>query len=328
MSYVIQKQREVNAIVYEHYGGILPKGCVTIIAGQGSSGKSTLLCYLAEHFSSEAKVVLVSNEEDAGIIRGRLNDDGQVDIISFSANEGHAKITKEDVLEIIDLYDIIFVDSLVTLNGGKDINKSGTAEALLSPFIGKVVGTNKSLVFLHHTNKGGGDSLQDMVSGSERLVSGVRHCRLVLNDRLNNRRFLAMSKDNTGLPLTNYEIIAAQKTLGCSATIVVTDLVSTTEDMDKIVYMNTRAAKIKLWDKELAKMEKTDPPAVIQRVLKHFSGRTITPSDVQELGVNEYKYFSDAVTKNGDKWVVREKANTFVTYKFTEDALDWLTFHS
>lgn len=332
MSVNIVEAKDIEPAFYEHYGGLFPKGALSIIAGQGGSGKSTLLCYLAETLSSEAKTVIVSNEEDAGVIRSRLSAGSRVGIASFSTNLEHTKITKQDLLEIIGLYDLVLVDSLVTFNDNKDINKAGTAEAFLAPLVAKVVGTDKAVVLLHHTTKGGGETLQDMVSGSERLVSGVRQCRILINDKLHNRRFLGISKDNTGADWTNYEVISkAQFATSGSVVVGIERLVPTQEDMDKIVYMNSRAAKIKKWDKEMyasASDDKIeDPPVVIQRVLEKTRARATTPSGLKALGENEYKYFLSAISRSKEKWVQKKKEGRQVVYHFTELAQEWYALH-
>lgn len=331
MSYRVLSKQEIEPEFYEHYCGIIPKGGLTMIAGQGGSGKSTFLCWLAEYLSREGKTIIVSNEEDASIISSRLSENANVDIASFSENYEAMKIELSDLFELIDAYDIVLIDSLVTFNEGKDINKAGTAEAFLFPFIAKVVGTNKAVVFLHHTNKGGGNTLQDMVSGSERLVSGVRNCRILINDKMHNRRFFAFSKDNTGLEEIHYEIISKEKETKNGAKVWIVDrLVETNEDMDKIAYMNSRNAKIKQWDKEMSaetdKIEppKETPPSAIARILENAAGEELTPTMIRGLGGHEYQYFINSVRKTGDKWVVREKNGREVTYKWTERALEWL----
>lgn len=328
MSFKILELEEIEAKEYEHYGGnMIPKGCLSILAGQGKAGKSTFMCYLAERLYTEGKTVIVSNEEDAGIIKSRFRPHSKVSIVSFSSNPDASKIKKEDLLEIIDSYDIILVDSMITFNEGKDLNKSGTAEAFLAPFISKVVGTNKSIVFLCHTNKGNGNSLKDMISGSERITSGARHCKVLLLDERNGKRFVADVKDNTGLPEgIKYEIVSERKG---EKTVIVKELIPTDEDLDKIVYLNSRDAKIKKWNKELfskdAKEKKEKLPLSIQRVLKSCGGEEIDPSYVvNELGENERIYFSEQIKKTGNKWVTKTKKGRQVTYHWTEEALEWL----
>lgn len=329
MSFRVLKQSEVEPTFYEHYGQLIPKGAVSIIAGTGGSGKSTFLCWLASYLSHEGKTVIVSNEEAAGVISSRFELDTDVDIISFSENYDSMKIELSDMEEIIERYDIVLVDSLITFNEGKDINKSGTAEAFLSPFVAKVVRTDKAIVFLHHTNKGGGNSRQDMVTGSERLVSGVRHCDLLVWDKINDRRFFIPAKDNTGLEGIDYEVFSREKDLGNGRIIKVVDrLVETKEDVDKIIYLNSRNAKIKQWDKEMfaraAEEKAPTPPASIARVLRFVEGKDTTPDTVKSISENEYKYFNNSVKKTGDEWVVKDKNAGKVTYKWTEKALEWL----
>lgn len=316
---------------YGYYDGLIPKGCVTIIAGQGASGKSTLMCFLASTLERVAKTLIVSNEEPSGIISSRVGKYSNVTIASFTNQPDNRKITKEEVLQALEDYDLIFVDSLVTFNEGKDINKSGTAEEFLTPFVRAVANSEKAIVFLHHTNKGGGDSLQDIVSGSERLVSGVRHCKIVINDQIHERRFLCVVKDNTNMKSTNLEILSEELVFpdGGSMT-VVRKLVPTTVDMEKIIYENSKASKIKKWDREIFAERKTqnileNPPESIKRVLKHFGTDGVLLQDVKkELGENEYAYFCAAMKRTGEKWAKKVKNGREVAYKWTDLALEWL----
>ena len=316
---------------YGYYDGMIPKGCVTIIAGQGASGKSTLMCYLASTLERVARVLIVSNEESFGIIASRVGKYSGVKIASFTQQPDNRKITKEEILQALeDDFDLVFVDSLITFNDGKDINKSGTAEEFLTPFVRAVANSDKAIVFLHHTNKGGGDSLQDIVSGSERLVSGVRHCKIVINDQMHGRRFLCVVKDNTNMKSTNLEIISEELVFpdGGSMT-VVKKLVPTTVDMEKIIYENSKASKIKKWDREIFAEQKEkvieEPPESVKRVLLHFGEREVALQDVKtEMGENEYKYFGTVMNHSKGKWADRIKSGGEVTYKWTEKALEWL----
>lgn len=328
---ITNKSKEGENENYGYYDGMIPKGCVTIIAGQGASGKSTLMCYLASTLERVAKTLIVSNEEPFGIIASRVGKYSDVDIASFTQQPDNQKITKYDLLQSLEDYDLVFADSLVTFNEGKDINKAGTAESFLSDFVRAVANSDKAIVFLHHTNKGGGDSLQDIVSGSERLVSGVRHCKIVINDQMHGRRFLCVVKDNTNMKSTNLEILSEELVFpdGGSMT-VVKKLVPTTVDMEKIIYENSRASKIKRWDKEIfaergAQRTIEEPPESIKRVLKHFGGEGVVLQDVKkELGENEYAYFGSTMKKTGNKWAEYSKNGREVTYKWTEKALEWL----
>lgn len=332
----ISRTRDITLENYGYYDGMIPKGCVTIIAGQGASGKSTLMCYLASTLERVAKTLIISNEEPEGIIASRVGQYSNVGIASFTGQIDNRKLTKDDLLEALEDYDLVFADSLITFNEDKDINKAGTAESFLTPFVRAVANSDRALVFLHHTNKGGGDSLQDIVSGSERLVSGVRHCKVVINDQMHGRRFLCVVKDNTNMRATNLEIIAEKQVFpdGGSMT-VVKELVPTTIDMEKIIYENSKASKIRRWDKEIfaetkeqVKTTPPSPPVSIARVLLASNGEDMTTGKVRALGANEYKYFVTSVRKTGVTWVTKERDSKRVTYKWTPQALAWLNWKS
>lgn len=325
---ITNKSKEGKSENYGYYDGMIPKGCVTIIAGQGASGKSTLMCYLATTLERVAKTLIVSNEEPFGIIASRVGKYSDVDIASFTQQPNNRKITREELIHSLEDYDLVFVDSLITFNGGKDINKSGTAEEFLEPFVRAVANSEKAIVFLHHTNKGGGDSLQDIVSGSERLVSGVRHCKIVINDQMHERRFLCVVKDNTNMKSANLEIISEELVFpdGGSMT-VIKKLVPTTVDMEKIIYENSKASKIKRWDKEIfaerrkGKILET-PPMSIQKVLLASNGEDVDRAFVDNMGA--YSAWNSSLSRSGTKWVTKTKVGTRVTYHFTDLAKEWL----
>ena len=195
--------------VYDFFDGIIPKGCVTLLAGQGESGKTTLACYMADTISRNAKVAFFEAEESENYLVSRLDPETSVCVAHLK--NGQMQFTTESIIKSLEKFDIIFVDSLRSLAGGKDINRASVAEKFLLPFINATKDTEKSIVFLAHTNKGNQDSIQDMISGSERLVSAVRHCKVVINDRLNGRRFLTIAKDNTNAKRIDYEILSHEK---------------------------------------------------------------------------------------------------------------------
>lgn len=332
MAYKAIEAKDVKAEEYEHFGGnLLPKGCLSILAGSGGAGKSVFMCYLAERLCTEGRVAIVSNEEEASKIKTRLSEDAKITIISFSSNPDNSKLTKEDLLDIVDNYDIVFFDSLITISSDGDLNKASSVESLLSPFISKLAGTNKALMILHHTNKGNASSLKDMVSGSERVTSGVRHCKVLIWDERGDRRFLVNVKDNTGLPWgLKYELLSEKRD---EKTTVFIDMVPTEEDMDKIVYLNSEKFKIKMWEKEYKEEKKEESdgstksqlPPSLQRVLKSSNGEDITPNDIiSNLGEHEYIYFTNQLRRTGNKWVTKTKNGRQVTYHWTEEAIEWL----
>lgn len=322
----IMDKKDIKPRVYDFFDGIIPKGCITLLAGQGGSGKTTLACYLADSISYNAKVLFIECEESEHFISARLSPESKVKIAMLEENE--LQYTTEQVLKVLPEFDIIFIDSLRSLAGGKDINKASVAEQFLLPFIKATKGSEKSIVFLAHTNKGSQDSLQDMISGSERLSSGVRHCKIVINDKLSGRRFLTIAKDNTNCDPSDFEIISNEKTFeDQSGSIwVVSRLHKTLVDIEEIIIRNSRKFKEDLVRKKLSlenqnKREEIIPKS-IREVLLASSGE---PVDSTFISLHsKIISWGDALRRTGEIWVTKTRDGRRVTYHWTEKALNWL----
>lgn len=323
----IKKASEIETKLYDFWQGVIPKGCVTLLAGDSGSGKTTLACYFAEVISRNAKVLFIELEEDIGILRSRFDYYTKVD---FAApDEESPTLTPQEVAKLLENYDIIFVDHLRALAGGRNINKAEKALEVLSPLTQAVRGTDKSIVLLAHTNKGLGDTLKDAVAGSAALVDLVRHCKIVVKDDSEGRRFLAVAKDNTNCDTTPYEIIANDKEIaGQSGFIkIVTKLIPTTVDLDEIIIRNSRKFKKEMMLKKkqgtpLKYLSAEDVPKAIKEVLLASDGKDVTSTFIE----NHSKIVSwqSALRKTGEKWVTKTKDGRQVTYHWTEEALEWL----
>lgn len=313
----------------------IPKGCIVLLVGAGGSGKSTFMSWLAERVCNEqCRVAILSNEEEAGIIAARSDPFSRVTIASRFDEDINRKITTEDIVDTLEDYEVLFVDSLRTVTD-LDLRYSQNVEKAFDPFLKAVSGTNKTIVFLHHPNKGGGDTLQDIVSGSERLVSGVRHCDLTIKDDVGEQRLITVAKTNCFKddPVANHSfvIVPTTRTLeGGETVVVVSKLVPFLGDIEEIIYRNSQKAKQKKWDKKIyAEMnegkETEIPPASMQRVLLSCRGKDINPEYITtQIGNNEYNYFTQQIKKTGEKWVTKTKDGKEVTYHFTDLAKEWL----
>lgn len=311
----------------------IPKGCIVLLVGAGGSGKSTFMSWLAERVCNEqCRVAILSNEEEAGVIAARSDPFSRVTIASRFDKDINRKITTQDIVDTLEDYEVIFVDSLRTVTD-LDLRYSQNVEKVFDPFLKAVSGTNKTIVFLHHPNKGGGDTLQDIVSGSERLVSGVRHCDLTIKDDIGDQRLITVAKTNClkDDPVANHSfvIVPTTRTLeGGETVVVVSKLVPFQGDIEEIIYRNSQKAKQKKWDKkllsELREQNKVveTPPAAIQRVLLKFSGESIVRNDIIAMG--EGQNWDGAIRRTGTKWVTKTKVGTRVTYHFTDLAKEWL----
>lgn len=323
----IIKGSEVKPKLYDFWQGVIPKGCVTLLAGEGGSGKTTLACYFAETISRNAKVLFAEYEEDENYLKSRFDYYTKVDFAV--ADENTPLPTTEEIVELLQDYDIIFVDNLRTLAGGKNINKAEKALEVLSPLTNAVKGTEKSIVLLAHTNKGMGDTLKDAVAGSAALVDLVRHCKIVVKDELEGRRFLAVAKDNTNCDSTPYEIIANDKEIEGQAGYikVVTKLIPTTVDLDEIIIRNSRKFKREMMlkrkqNKPLRELSYEDVPKAIKEVLLASEGEDVTSIFVENH--SNIQSWQSALRKTGTRWITKTKNGRQVTYHWTDEALEWL----
>ena len=149
-----------------------PQGEVSLIAGMGGAGKTYMAIYLAMKFCNlyPAKKCLLWLTEDAeAIFTERLNyisRNYQMPIpqnlfVEFNnpapimeKQYGQIKKTKEynELMEYILNYDLIFLDPLGNFNPfGANDNKEN--RYFINSFREKITKSNKSIVFLHHTNK-------------------------------------------------------------------------------------------------------------------------------------------------------------------------------
>lgn len=323
---------EAKPKMWEFYdSNFVPKGKVILLAGQGGSGKSTFMSWLADRISSESvRVLIVSNEEDTGILAARANPFTEVTFASSKDDNESKNITREEIIEELANFDVIFVDSLRTVVKG-DLRHSHIVEEELTPFIQAVAGTEKSIVLLTHTNKGGGDSIQDMINGSERLVSCVRHCNLTINDRIGNRRFITIAKTNDPSGRTvnkTFSINPIEREVLGEKILVVNNITPFDEDIDLILYANSSKGKMQRYHKLLFNSDTTsdrkNPPKVIMDVLIACNGKTTNVDFVKKNC--SYSSWVQTLCKpnNKDRWVVRKKRGTFVEYEWTKESLNWL----
>lgn len=276
----------------------IPKGCVTLLAGQGGSGKSTFMSWLADEVASDnCRVGIISNEEDKGILAARCRMGSRVRLASSQFKGTTGRFKSEDVLNALNDVEIIFIDSLRTITE-YDLRRSENVEKILLPLVNAVVETEKSIVLLTHTNKSGGETLQDMVSGSERLVSGVRHCNLTINDKIGDRRFVSVTKTNCFGEQKTFTYVINPMLIDIKGTkmTVVKNIAPFYDDIEQIVYNNSSKGKQQRYHKLLYGDKNEDRVPNVIKVLKqeYDLGDKFTLEDVKTCGDKNafYKYYN------------------------------------
>lgn len=205
----------------------IPLGTITIISAQGGTGKTWIVVQVALKFILEnpnKKVFLWLSEDLESIVKHRMNSVCS-DILDTKLDDRFKNITTTDTApqpllerdkgvykmsyrfeqlkaELKD-YDLIVLDPLLAFYGA-DENDNSQARLFMQPFMNWCKETNKSVVFLHHSNKGDNSSTR----GAGAFVDASRVCyevnKVYQKDKksldLNSLhlRDIKLSKDNYG----------------------------------------------------------------------------------------------------------------------------------
>lgn len=211
----------------------IPLGTITIISAQGGTGKTWIVVQVALRFILEnlnKKVFLWLSEDLESIVKHRMNSVCS-DILDTKLDDRFKNITTTDTApqpllerdkgvykmsyrfeqlkaELKD-YDLIVLDPLLAFYGA-DENDNSQARLFMQPFMNWCKETNKSVVFLHHSNKPTGDNILSKTRGAGAFVDASRVCYEVskvyqkdkksLDLDLNSLhlRDIKLSKDNYG----------------------------------------------------------------------------------------------------------------------------------
>ena len=173
----------------------IPLGTITIISAQGGTGKTWIVVQVALRFILEnpnKKVFLWLSEDLESIVKHRMNSVCS-DILDTKLDDRFKNITTTDTapqpllerdkgvykmsyrfeqlkVELKD-YDLIVLDPLLAFYGA-DENDNSQARLFMQPFMNWCKETNKSVVFLHHSNKGDNSSTR----GAGAFVDASRVC--------------------------------------------------------------------------------------------------------------------------------------------------------
>jgi hypothetical protein len=216
----------------------IPRGKISLLAGQPGRGKSQLTCNMAATVSTGGtwpdgtpcdlgSVIIVQAEDDvADTIRPRLEAAGAdlkrvytLDAVRLKDREGNQTIEpfaslKRDLVALEDLINdvgdvaLIIVDPISSHPGETDCHKNAEVRALLTPLKERAERTGAAIVIVTHLNKGGGDAnAMARVTGSGAFVAAARSVWLFENDPADQeglRRILTPLKNNVGDDRTGF----------------------------------------------------------------------------------------------------------------------------
>ena len=205
----------------------IPLGTITIISAQGGTGKTWIVVQLALRFILEnlnKKAFLWLSEDLESIVKHRMNsvcsdildtslDDRFKNIITtdtsptplLERDKGVYKMSYrfEQLKAELKDYDLVVLDPLLAFYGA-DENDNSQARLFMQPFMNWCKETNKSVVFLHHSNKGDNSSTR----GAGAFVDASRVCYEVNKVYQKDKKYLdlnslllrdiKLSKDNYG----------------------------------------------------------------------------------------------------------------------------------
>ena len=210
-----------------------PMGEISIIAGTGGAGKTYMSIYLAMKFcqaNPQKKALLWLTEDAKGTIVGRLNYISKHYgmtipknlILEFTTPKllmeksyGQIKKTADfnTTLDFILNYDLIVLDPLANFNPF-DVNDNKENRTFLNSFREKILKTDKSIVFLHHTNKLSMLPLKSLtqtltheeiatrvfkIQGAAQIVAAARFvCYFETAGDSNYKKLLSVIKSNVG----------------------------------------------------------------------------------------------------------------------------------
>lgn len=199
--------------------GIMPAGCVTILAGQGGVAKSTFSLWLAGqltrgtlpgiHYGQPQRVLMVSHEDSlAEVVKPRAVANGvDVEMLGqlgiYSREVGATLVPRlpEDLDALREAIDqsgakVVIIDPIASTIHG-DTDKVADVRAALDPLnaMGHELGV--SFVVIAHLKKGGGSG-SDLISGSHAYRDAARCVLLFARDKESNRTVFTVDKSNYG----------------------------------------------------------------------------------------------------------------------------------
>jgi putative DNA primase/helicase len=192
----------------------IPKGALSIIAGDPSQGKSQITCYMAavistgkpwcdddKHKKRPASNVILLNAEDAAdtVIKPRLLAAGAdvrkvYTIKSVLKYNDRGEATETDMslaqdMQALDLaltekgnVGLVVIDPISAYLGKVDSHNNSEVRGILAPLARLAEKHNVAMVCVSHLNKGSGGKVTDRVTGSLAFSAAARAVYLVGSD--------------------------------------------------------------------------------------------------------------------------------------------------
>lgn len=201
------------------WDGIIPAGCVTILAGQGGVAKSTFSLWLAGQITRGSlkgiyqgkpqKVLMVSHEDSLPeVVKPRavangVDTDlvGQLGVYSKEVNATLVPRLPEDLDVLRQAIDqsgakVVIIDPIASTIGG-DTDKVADVRAAIDPLnaLGHELGV--SFIAIAHLRKGGGSGA-NLISGSHAYRDAARCVLLFGRDKESGRTVFTVDKSNYG----------------------------------------------------------------------------------------------------------------------------------
>jgi len=212
--------------------GLVPQGELTLLAGRGGEGKSTLTLKIAAMASrgelpsgpsEPINVGVVATEDDWSttivprlIVAGadmahvgridRWYDVDGVDappVFPTDLQSVEAEIVGRDIR-------LLILDPAASSLATTDLGRMGKVRAALGPLIGMLHRTGCTAIGLHHFRKGGGKAA-DLVSESHAFRDIVRCLLLLVAEPDTGRRVVTVDKINSGQPGRSFEFEVASR---------------------------------------------------------------------------------------------------------------------
>ena len=196
----------------------IPRGTVTIIAAPGGTGKSWTAMQLSiRHAHATDKKCAVWLSEDPLFESKSRAAAICKDILKTTKSLKNIRLVTRSPIQLIQNkqfshanfykfkknfkeYDLIILDPLLAFYGSEE-NDNSQARMFMQPFMDWARETNKCIIFLHHSKKGGDGSMKSNARGAGAFVDASRtvyEINKIEESQESNMREIVLTKDNYG----------------------------------------------------------------------------------------------------------------------------------